>query len=193
MSIAHLFLQHASCTILWWNVWNIYKAHWYDTNVREWWEGKSKSLAGWWIHAGQRCSVFFSLKYLHSDSWRIFKKTSFNFLYAECSAEIVMLTLVRSEVGLIGRKRDRRAGAKSWSHKARWDAIRRIQRRVISQIREYRGDWLRRSENTEGNDVGGIGHKSTERICKLAALSLSLLEENWPLCRNIEVRWRAIH
>ena len=125
------------------------------TDMIQMWESgergsKSKSLAGWWTHAGQHCSVFFSLKYLHSDSWRIFKKTSFNFLYAECSAEIVMLTLVWSEVGVIGGKRDRRAGAKSWSHKARWDAIRRIQRRVIAQIREYRGEWFRRSGEYRG-------------------------------------------
>ena len=52
---------------------------------------------------------------------------------------------------------------------------------------EYRGEWLRRSENTEGHDNGGIGHKELPESASKQELSLSLPEEN--LLTNLKLEY----
>ena len=93
--------------------------------------------------------------------------------------QMVMLTM-----SVTGRKRDRRAGGESRSHKARWDAIRRLQRGVSEQIREYRREWQGRKKSDEVR----IEHKGSWKSATNRQISLSLSQENWHKlhsCANI--------
>ena len=85
--------------------------------------------------------------------------------------QLVMLMMM----SVTCRKRDRRAGGESRSHKARWDAIRRLQRGVSEQIREYRREWRGRKKSDEVR----IGHKGSWKSATNRRISLSLSQENW--------------
>ena len=85
--------------------------------------------------------------------------------------QVVMLMMM----SVTCRKRDRRAGGESRSHKARWDAIRRLQRGVSEQIREYRREWRGRKKSDEVR----IGHKGSWKSATNRRVSLSLSQENW--------------